>query len=328
MSVPNIPQQQAVPQSAPSNDDQIRQLAQDFIGEITQDEDTSQLDPNQKARPPEQEAAPEVEADAEAPEQEAETPAQPEIPLVEVDIDGEKFTIPEKVKHRVMADKDYRQKTMEVAATKKQLEQHTATAQKLFEQAQQLAPLHAQLYQLDARAQQLRQALGSQELQADPLQYNRVQGELAILLQDRAYFAQDVGQKVSQFQEQQNRLRAEKLALDAPKLYEEFPALKEPATRQKLVQYAESEGLPPEAMEYLNYSAAAARLLHKASLYDQMVKDQAASAAKLKEKTKTLPAAQSSRAPNPVRDDQRAREQWIKKGGKWQDMPSSLLRGK
>lgn len=336
MSVPNVPAAPvgtAAPAQPVSNDEAIHSFAQDVLADFAADHPTDALDPSRREPKAEKPAESQQEVTAEetpteTPEQpEAETPT-PEVPMVEVDIDGEKFTIPEKVKHRVMADKDYRQKTMEVSATRKTLEQHTATAQKLVEQAQQLAPFHAQLYQMDAQAQHLQKLLQSPELATDPLQYNRVQGELAILLHNRSQFAQGVQQRVSQFQSEQQKLRLDKLAVDLPKLLEEFPDLQKPETRQKLANYADTEGLPPEAIDFLNYSATGTKILLKASLYDQMVKDQKAAQAKLKEKVKTLPPATKGRAPDVGAQDKNALERWKKSGGKWTDMPLSSVLGK
>jgi hypothetical protein len=324
-AAPAAPAQPIQPQEIQTNDEAIGSFARGFLSDLETNQDPNH--PNEAQAPVED--APVEEAPPEAPELEAETPAEPEVPLVEVDIDGEKYSIPEKVKHRVMADKDYRQKTMEVAAQRKQLEQHQATAQKLVEQAQQMAPLHARLFQMDAHAEHLSKLLQSQELSADPLQFNRVQGELAILLRNRDQFAQGVQHQSSQFQAQQHQLRLDKLALDTPKLFEEFPDLQKPESRQKLSKYADDQGLPPEAMDFLNYSAVGTKLLHKAALYDQMVADQAKAKAKLSEKVKTLPAAQTGRAADKGAKDKQLQEQWQKNGGKLNDPAfTALLRSK
>jgi hypothetical protein len=330
MSIPN-----AAPAAAPaapqiSNDEQISNFARGVLDDIVKDDNTAQLDPNVREDQAPAEDAPQAEADTETPEQEAETPALPDVPLVEVEVDGEKFQIPEKVKHRVMADKDYRQKTMEVAAQRKQLEQHTATAQKIVEQAQQLAPLHAQLFQMDSRADQLGRALQSPELQNDPLTFNRVQGELAILLHNRERFAQGLQQRALQLDSERTRLRGERLAAEAPELFKEFPELAKPEGRDQLAKYVSESNLPPEALEFINYSPVAAKLAWKASRYDQMVKDNAANAKKLTEKVKTLPAAQTSRASaDQGAKNQQLQRQWQKNGGKISDPAfDQLLRSK
>ncbi len=330
MTVPNIAAPAAAP-AAPqiSNDERISSFARDVLGDFDKDTPTNALDPNTEPQPL-TEAAPTEEAPTETPELEAETPTQPEVPLVEVDIDGEKYSIPEKVKHRVMADKDYRQKTMEVAAQRKTLEQHTATAQKIIEQAQQMAPLHAQLFQMDSRAQELGKYLQSSEAQSDPLTFNRVQGELAILLNHRDRFAQGLQQQASQLDAQRAQLRADKFNAEVPELFKEFPDLAKPESRDRLSKYMNETGLPPEALDFISFTPSAAKLAWKAALYDQMVKDNAANAKKLTEKVKNLPAAQTSRAATDKgAKDQQLQRQWQKGGGKISDPAfDALLRSK
>jgi hypothetical protein len=325
MSIPN-PAPQAPQQSQPqSNDEAISSLARGFLGEIDKDTPTDALNPNEPQQPQQPEAATD-----ETPEPEAETPTQPEIPLVEIELDGEKFSVPEKLKGRFMADKDYRQKTMATAEQRKQLETLTATAERTIQQAQQMAPYIAQLNQMDSHAQHLDSRLRSQELAQDPVEFNRVQGELALLLRNRDLLAQGLTQQQHRIQQQQTALRAQQLAMDAPKLFEQFPDLQKPETQQKLTKYAVDEGLPQEVLDYLNFSAVGTKLLMKAFRHDLMVKDQEAAQAKLKETVKTLPsAAQSSRAAERGAKDKQLQKEWQKGGGKISD-PSfdALLRSK
>src|SRR5688572_29503491 len=225
MAIPNVP---AAPASTaapatPSIDDRISNIAQGFLSDLETNDDPDQIPEDS----PQETPAAEVEAEA---PKEAETPI-PEVPMVEIDVDGEKFTVPEKVKHRVMADTDYRQKTMAIAAERKQLETLTATATQLAQQAQQLAPYHAQLHHMDSTAQFLQQRLQSQELAADPIEYNRVQGQLGILLHQRGQFAQGLQQVQAQFTAEQEKIRSHQLSLDAPKLFQKFPDLEKPENR-------------------------------------------------------------------------------------------------
>lgn len=325
MTVPQqVPQQQAVEQSAPveqSVDERISARARGFLQEIEENDDTEQLD---------EQAAPEVETPTEEVAQEAETPPPPEVPMVEVDIDGEKFTIPEKVKHRVMADKDYRQKTMEVAATKKHLEALTATATQIAQQAQQMAPYHAQLMQMDNHAQMLQQQMQQAQANQDPLAYNEAQGALAILLRNRDQSAQWLHQQTERLNAEQKQLRLQALSLEAPKLFQEFPDLAKPETQQKLAKYVTDSGLPQEALDFLNYSAAGTRLAWKAHQYDVLIAEQAKAKEKLAEKVKGLPSAtQSSRAPDKGAQNKQLRDQWRKNGGSINDPAfSAYLRNK
>jgi hypothetical protein len=327
MSVPNVPASQPVSTPAPevqSNDEAIGGFARGFLADLESHPDADEPRADELAETPQETEPVETET------LEAETPTQPEVPMVEVDIDGEKFNIPEKVKHRVMADKDYRQKTMELSASRKNLETLTATAAQLAQQAQQLAPYHAQLFQMESQAQQLSQMLQSQQLANDPLEYNRVQGQLAILLHNKDRFAQGLQQQVSNLTAEQHRVRQEALKADIPALLQEVPDMAKPETRDKLTKYAVDQGLPQEALDYLNYSASGAKLLWKAQQYDVMVKDQAISRQKLQERTKTLPAAtQSSRTAVSGAKDKQAQEQWQKRGGKISDPAfDQILRSK
>ena len=316
----SIPQQaqQAAPQQAEApvqtNEEAIGSFARGFLADLESHPDADEPRSN------EVEEAPQVEAETPESEPEAETPPQPEIPLVEVDIDGEKFQIPEKVKHRVMADKDYRQKTMELSASRKQLETLTATAAQVAQQAQQLAPYYAQLHQMDSRAQYLQQAMQQARANQDPLAFNEAQGELGILLHQRTQFANGLQGEVSRLTAAQQEIRLKQLQADLPALVQEVPEITKPETRQKLASYASEQGLPQEALDYLNYSAVGTKLLWKAQQFDAM-KAQSESAKKtLQEKTKTLPAATpSSRVPDKGAQSKQLSEQWQKRGGKIND---------
>lgn len=306
-----IPQQEAVQESAQSNDERIGSFARGFLQEIESNDDTEQngtVDPE-----------PQAEETETPPEPEAETPPpEPEEPLVEIELEGKKAKVPEWVKHRTMADKDYRQKTMEVAAERKQLGQLMATAAQIAQQAQALAPYHAQLQQMDSHLQYLNQKLQSGELREDPIAENRAMSEMAILMRNRDHLANGIQQETSRLEAQQKSLRAEKLKLEAPKLLQEFPDLAKPETQQKLAQYVQNEGLPPEAIEFLNYSAPGVKLAWKAHQYDVLIAEQAKAKEKLNEKVKGLPAAQPSRAPKGAQDKS-LQEKWQKSGGKFND---------
>lgn len=316
-----IPQQEAVQESVQdqSNDEKIGSFARGFLQEIESNDDTEQ-NGHQDPEPQAEEAEEPQEPEAETP------PPEPEEPLVEIELEGKKAKVPEWVKHRTMADKDYRQKTMEVAAERKQLEQLMATAAQTAQQAQALAPYHAQLQQMDSHAQFLRKEMQEAREAQDPLRHNDAQSALAILLRDRDQFANGLQQEMSRLDIQQKQLRAEKLKLEAPKLLQEFPELAKPEIQQKLAQYVQNEGLPQEAIEFMNYSAPGVKLAWKAHQYDLLVAEQAKAKEKLNEKVKGLPAAQPSRAPKGAQD-KTLLEKWQKGGGKMNDPAfSELLR--
>ena len=312
-----VPQNPAVQGGAPAPvrdtrpvDDRIADVAQGFLAELDANPDPD-LEPQE---------APPVEAQ-EQPEEppEAETPP-PEIPLAEIEFDGEKFSVPEKLRGRFMADKDYRQKTMELSAQRKEVEQLSATARNLTAQAQQMAPYHAQLMMMDNRQAYLVQQMQQAKANSDPLAFSEAQGELGILLHQKSELSNGLKAEQQRLDAQMNEVRARQLALDAPKLFEQVPELGNVETRHKLSQFARDEGLPHEALEFLNWSAAGTKLVWMAHQYTVQKAEQEKAQKKLKEQVKTLPSAgPSSRAADPGANDKQLRGQWQKRGGKIND---------
>lgn len=321
-----------IPQPPQSNDEAISQYARGFLADIEQNDDPDQMNHGIDEEEAPQEA--ESQQDDEAPQEqepESETaPQEPEIEVVEIEKDGKKYHIPAELKGDFMAKKDYSQKTAALAEDRKVVEQLKVSAQQLATQAKQMAPYHAQLFAMDSRAQQLQQALASQELANDPIEYNRTQGELAILLRNRDQFASQLGQVEDHFQQQFQAMQAQKLAAEAPALFEEIPALKEEPTRQNLVKYLQDSGADEQVLGYINFSVLGTKLAYKAMQYDRMVADQAKARTKLAEKVKTAPpVAAQSRVPVANAQEKQLQKEWKKGGGKLHDPAfSALLRSK
>ena len=330
------PNTQAQPQS---NDEKIGDFARGFLNEVAENQDPDQMDHTRDEQEQQaQEQQPEQEQAEEQPQEEAEeaTPQEAEIPMVELELeDGEKVLVPEKAKAGYMRDKDYRQKTMALAENRKALEQLTAQAQQLATQAQQMAPYYAQLHSMDSRAAQLERALQSPDLVNDPIEYNRTQGELAILLRNRDQLASGLHQAQSHFYEQQAQIRAQRLAVEAPKLFEEIPDLAKPEVRESLGKYVQAQGVSEEEYAHINFSPAATRLAWKAQQYDRMVKEQAAAKKAVAQKVAKPSAAapSSSRAGVPGPNVKELRAAWRKDGNSIQSsafdaMLRQRIRGK
>lgn len=319
-----VPQPKAVPnqhQEIQNVDEAIGSFARGFLSDLERNPDVDSPRTEEIQQQQEQQQ-PEGEVEAEEVEQpEAEAPSrEPEIPLVEIELeDGQKYQVPEKLKGHFMRDKDYRQKTAEIAQERKQLGQATATANQVIAQARQMAPYFAQLTSMDNQMQQMVKALQSPELQQDPVEFNRVQSALVMLRMDREQFAGQLGQYQQQVQEQQNRLRGEALAAAMPKLREAIPSIESPQTQKALREQAVSEGFSEAEMDYIAFSPTAIKTLWKAREYDRLIAEQKASASKLQQKVKTLPAAQASRAPDKGAQSQQLEREWKKGGGKIND---------
>ena len=336
MTVPNQVTQPA-PQAAPATKEEaFTGFAKNLLGQMTDGDanNIEQPDEGLGSDDIQEEAKPVEEQPAEEPaEQEAEeaAPAEPEIPMVELELeDGEKVNVPEKLKGYFMRDKDYRQKTMALAEQRKAFESMQQQAQQIAVQAQQMAPYHAQLVAMDNRAQQIEQSLTQDLATTDPIEFNRRQGELAILLRNRDSLASGLHQQMSRLYEQQAELKTKKLEQDAPKLFEEIPELSKAEERNSLGKWVREQGLSDEEFAHMNYSIAATKLAWKARQFDRMVKEQATAKAKLKETVKTVPpVAKSSRAPDPDANTKQQRKDWKKGGGQIRDENfSALLRSR
>jgi hypothetical protein len=187
-------------------------------------------------------------------------------------------------------------------------------------QAQQMAPYHAQLYAMDNRAQQLERELTQDLATTDPIEFNRKQGELAILLRNRDSLASGLHQQMSRLYEQQAELKTKQLAVEAPKLFEEVPELSKPEERASLGKWVREQGLSEEEFAHMNYSVAATKLAWKARQFDRMVQEQAKAKKELKAKVQTVPpVSKSSRAPDGDATAKQARRDWKKGGGKFHD---------
>ena len=309
-----------------TNDDKIGLFAKAALGELTQDGDVNQMDADLTEGEQEpQEAAPEGQEDQ--PEAEEATPDGSEIPMVEVELeDGTKVQVPENIKAHVMRDKDYRQKTMALAEMRKGYEQLAQQAQQVAAQAQQLAPYHAKLQLMEGRAQFLQQSLTHELANNDPIEFNKMQGELAILLRERDSLANGLQYEQGRVNEYQQMLKMQQLSIEAPKLFEEIPDLAKQEERESLGKYVLEQGLNHEEYQYLNFSVPGTRLAWKARQYDRLVAQQAQTKAKLQTQVKTLPpVSKSSRSVDNAANIKQAKQDWKRGGGKIHDANFSAL---
>lgn len=99
-----------------------------------------------------------VEAPTESPDQpeEAEQVEETEEERVEIEIDGERYEVPEKLKEAFLKNKDYTQKTQELAEQRKLFQQEREQAQRAFEvqqkfqaEYQDLTAIHVKLQQFE-----------------------------------------------------------------------------------------------------------------------------------------------------------------------------------
>jgi chromosome segregation ATPase len=270
---------------------------------------------------------PQQEAEDETPEAEA----QPEEEFEPLELDGQQYQLPKplaeklkELKNSGLRQDDYTRKTQEVAESRKQLERLTAEAAKYAEQAKQLAPAYAQLQTMANRAQAIRQALTPELRTNDPIEFNTLASEYAVLVNEINVANSQVGQYQSQLEQQQAQIRQQMMAERLPALFKEVPELAKEEVRNSLGKYARDQGLPDSAIAEISYMPEAVKLLYKAQMYDQMMSKQAEASKSLKAKVQALPPVKKGAA---VPTDAKTQDMkaWKKTGAKFTDIPTSLL---
>ena len=301
-----------------TNDQRIAAFANGFLEDIDNNQDPNQISQEEAA-----EEQPEVVE--EQPEPEAE--AQPEIELAEVEYEGKNYQVPPELREALLRQSDYTRKTQEVAASRKNLEAMQQATQQLMVQAEQFAPLNAQLFAMQSQANQLRGQLTQELLNSDPIGYNTTQGQLGLLMQDINGFYGHMQQMKAQYTQQTEALRSKQMEEGLPNLRKAIPDFDKQETKRAILEYAINKGLPQEALQYIAYSPAAVELIYKAQQFEKLSAKQIESSKKLQETVKGLPAVKPSGRPDKGAQTKQLQDQWKKDKGKL-DSPAfdALLR--
>ena len=163
---------------------------------------------NLEADLPEQELEPvesEEQADESAPEEaseeveaEATEEAEESEPSEVLNIDGEEYEVPAKLKDAFMRQQDYTKKTQELASQRKALEEQIALTQQQAQFQQQFQQDVAQLSALDVQIKQYESVNWQQLQNDDPVQFVALREQYRDLKDARNYYSQDLNQKQQQ----------------------------------------------------------------------------------------------------------------------------------
>lgn len=248
-------------------------------------------EPEQPQEPPQE--APTGEDVAAKPESGKEEPE-----LVEIDVDGEIWQVPPKLKERFMAQKDYTSKTTEVANTRRALEaQQKEIAlfreQRAFEES--VASDLDHLKMMDAYVQHVEKNTEWAKLTTDQIVRARLEldqlrtqrSELAKALQAKQ---NEFNQKISNEREKLKKESAEVVAKAIPNWNDE--------TRGAVEKYVQSMGYPEVAIPHM--SALDYQVAWKAMQYDK-IKAETKSAVKKTDAPVIAPTARKNPMPQQVR---------------------------
>lgn len=312
---PAAPAVPAPLQQAQQVDDAIGAFANRYMDEV-QAEYQSEGDQPTQDQPP-------VENEEEAPEAEAE--AQPTEEVEALEIDGAEYQLPKALAERVkelknagLRQDDYTRKTQEVAESRKQLEKVAEEVSKLQESAKQLAPAYAHIQAMASRAQAIRQQLTPELRANDPIEFNTLQSEFAILVNELNVANGQVQHFEGQLNAQRDQVRRQMMAEQIPALMKEIPELAQEETRVSLRNFASKQGLSDAVIEEISYMPAAVKMLYKAMQYDKLVNQQAQAKQALKSKVQALPPVKGGKGVPPDAKKQTMKE-WKSRGGKFTD---------
>lgn len=233
-----------------------RFLAQENGEEVPQDEAPS-------APAPTEEAAPEGEAPA---EQEPEAPAaEPEI--AEIEVDGETFKVPAKLKDGYLRQADYTKKTQMLAEERKATEAMKAATEQAYAVAQQFGPALAEFHSLQQRGEQFNKLDWNALYEQDPILHNKLKLES----QENWIKFQNLSTLLSRapqaLEELNARALAAEVARNAPKALEWVPDLEK--RRDELISVGREYGYSDQELGNLA-DARAIRALRDLAEYKKL----------------------------------------------------------
>ena len=226
-------------------------------------------DAGQQEQPPEGQA-PEVSASDEQPQveeaQEAEEqPEEGSDGFEEIDLDGEKFKVPPKLRDAVLRQKDYTQKTQVLAEAQRQVQSQAQQIQmqRLFEERSK--PISSELQKVEAQLEQYK-ALDWSSMDTDTIV--RARQAMDGLKEKSSELKQQLGSEFGQFQQALTQSRAETLQRGLEYLRRSIPKFDQEAVGL-IRQTALSEGFTDGEVETIA-DPRLVKVLWKASQYDAL----------------------------------------------------------
>lgn len=256
-------------------------------------------------------------------EQAAQEPVEPQEPAepklgadtVEIEIDGEKYNVPAKLKDSFMKERDYRNKTQEIAKTRKEMEEERKTLASKVDQETK-AELERYRSLLAHAIQEDSQTDWKALLESDPIEYLR-RKELAEQ-RHRAFTEQQRKAQAEQQQQLQSKLTSE-----GEKLLAKLPEWKDEklATEGKLniAKYLQAEGFTSEEIGGI-YDHRHVLMIEKARKYDELLKNKEAAVKKVE---KAPPKVERPGSQNDAKPAKEAMQR-LKKTGRMDDAVAAI----
>jgi len=199
-----------------------------------------------------------------------EAPAPESAPdTVEIEYDGERYSIPKSLEKAILQERDYTQKSQEVAEQRRKLEARQAqqdiyAREREFEQS--IREESMQLSAMDAWLEQQKKTDWA-SLATDDLLRKRI--EIDGVKERRDELAKTVDSKRSEFEESVKKSTAELRQKSLEALSKSVPNWSD-ATLKAVRERAESEGFTGDEIDRIMLDARSAKVLWKAAEYDRL----------------------------------------------------------
>lgn len=205
---------------------------------------------------------------------EGETEETADYETEEVDVDGEKYLIPKQLKDKIMKNADYTRKTTELSNQRKEFESQQAAFRETQEKQQKYLKDFAELQAIDGQLQQFEGLNWPQAIHDDPIQAQQLHVQFTSLQAARQTRAQNLTQRMQEDALKAQQETAKRVQEGQARLQREINGWS-PEVERNMRDYAKAEyGIDVQENE-LALLPGHTKALHKAYLYDQLIKKQA-----------------------------------------------------
>lgn len=225
----------------------------------------------------------------------------------EIDYEGEKYKVPKVLKEAFLRQQDYTKKTQEVAEQRRAFEQQQAQEKESIQRQRQHIQDYAQIHALDMQIKQFEGVDWAKMIDADPVEAMKLDRQYRTLADMRQGIATRIQQVEAQEAFSQQQHVAKLIEEGREVLKREIPNWSE-QTQKSVSEYAISFGFKPEEVAQV-IDPRHVKVLHKAMLYDQMMKKAATTP---KAEVKPISKVSSSRDGSQKDPDKMTTEEWTK----------------
>lgn len=212
----------------------------------------------------------------------------------EIEHEGEKYRVPKKLKDSFLMQADYTRKTQEIANQRKELELKTQDIQRRSQEQQQYLNEVAEAISLDKQIAQFKGVDWNALIDRDPVEAMRLDRQMRELTEQRNQVVSGITHKQQQQAMESQQATVKQLQEASAMLTRDIPGWG-PDMQRTIVEFGQENGYTPHELSVV-VDPRAVKMLHKAMLYDQLTKKQAAIKSKPESQEKPVTKIVASRS--------------------------------